>query len=105
MYPDLRKRQLVDAESKIFKPGFISKSNIQKLAHLNKTDSQDIQNLINKYSTITKQTSFNLPIKHNVQHHIKTTGPPATYRFRRLTPEKLKEVKAEFQHILDLKND
>ena len=41
-----------------------------------------------------------LPVKHSVTHHITTTGPPVSARFRRLPPERLKAAKQEFQHML-----
>ena len=37
------------------------------------------------------------PIKHNVQHYIKTDGPPCHAKSRRLSPEKLQIAKVEFQ--------
>jgi hypothetical protein len=37
---------------------------------------------------------------HGVEHHIVTTGPPATTKFRRLDPERLAAAKAEFQQML-----
>jgi hypothetical protein len=37
---------------------------------------------------------------HGVEHHIVTTGPPATAKFRRLDPERLAAAKAEFQQML-----
>ena len=40
------------------------------------------------------------PIKHNVTHHITTTGPPVSARFRRLPPERLKAARQEFEHML-----
>ena len=37
---------------------------------------------------------------NSVTHHITTTGPPVSARFRRLPPERLKAAKQEFEHML-----
>ncbi len=39
------------------------------------------------------------PVKHKTVHHIQTTGPQATGRFRRLDPAKLAAAKAEFSKL------
>jgi cleavage and polyadenylation specificity factor subunit 1 len=39
------------------------------------------------------------PAKHKTLHHIKTTGPPATARFRRLDAAKLAATKADFAKL------
>ena len=41
-------------------------------------------------------------VKHNITHHIRTTGPPVLCRPRRLAPDRLKVAKAEFDHMLQL---
>ena len=40
------------------------------------------------------------PIKHDITHHIATTGPPVSAHPRRLPPEKLKIAHQEFEHML-----
>jgi hypothetical protein len=45
------------------------------------------------------QDVANLEAKHKTVHHIKTTGPPATARFRRLDASKLAAAKAEFYKL------
>jgi hypothetical protein len=37
--------------------------------------------------------------KHDVEHHLVTTGPPIASKFRRLDSEKLAAVKAEFARM------
>ena len=41
-------------------------------------------------------------VKHEVTHHIKTTGPPACARTRQLAPERLKIARQEFDHMMQL---
>lgn len=51
---------------------------------------------------MTQACAADRPIKHNVFHHIKTTGPPVSSRTRRLAPERLQIARAEFDHMLEL---
>ena len=44
----------------------------------------------------------NVPVKHDVVHHIVTTGPPVFSRTRRLSPERLEIARSEFEHMLDM---
>jgi hypothetical protein len=39
------------------------------------------------------------PAKHRTVHHIKTTGPPTTSRFRRLDAAKLVAAKADYMKL------
>jgi len=39
-------------------------------------------------------------IQHGVTHHIQMSGPPVTARARRLSPERLKAARREFEHML-----
>lgn len=59
-------------------------------------------NILKEYENITKPANFNQEIKHNVVHHITTKGPPVFTRSRRLSAEKLKIAKLEFEHMLEL---
>ena len=43
-----------------------------------------------------------LPVRHDVTHHIDTTGLPVYARPRRLAPERLKLARKEFDHMLQL---
>ena len=49
---------------------------------------------------VTKPHYGNHPIKHDITHHIATTGPPFSAHPRRLPPEKLKIARQEFEHML-----
>jgi len=54
------------------------------------------------FPDITKPLYKDCPIKHDVTHHIITTGPPAHARPRRLAPDKYRVAKDEFTHLLEL---
>ncbi|CAE1283252.1 unnamed protein product [Acanthosepion pharaonis] len=42
------------------------------------------------------------PVKHNTVHRIRTTEQPVYSKPRRLAPDKYKDCRAKFQHMLDL---
>ena len=42
------------------------------------------------------------PVKHDITHHITTSGPPVSGRARRVFPEKLLIAHKEFEHMLEL---
>ena len=58
--------------------------------------------ILAEFPAVTQPYSIGQPIKHDVTHHITTTGPPATGRTRRLAPERLKIARQEFNHMLEL---
>ena len=43
-----------------------------------------------------------MPIKHDVVHHIETSGAPVSARIRRLAPEHLRIAREEFDHMMEL---
>ena len=65
-------------------------------------ESGNISALLREYTDITRPNFQETPVKHNITHHIITTGPPVHSRPRRLSSEKVLKAKAEFNHMLDL---
>lgn len=57
--------------------------------------------IIEQFQEIFKPEPFqhNLPPKHGIFHHIRTTGPPVYSRFRRLSPNKLRAAKESFAEM------
>ncbi len=53
--------------------------------------------LLFKFPGLTTPTFAEPSVKHGVQHHIPTTGPPVRTRARRLAPDKLAAAKADFR--------
>ncbi|XP_024945880.1 uncharacterized protein LOC107272817 [Cephus cinctus] len=56
--------------------------------------------LLREFKAVTRPVQFTGDTKHGVQHHIDTKGPPVTERARRLTGEKVKAAKADFEFML-----
>lgn len=59
------------------------------------------QNILREYRDLTSGTPIALKAKHAVVHHIETKGPPVFDKSRRLSPEKLKIAKAEFDYMVE----
>ena len=53
---------------------------------------------------MSQPCTYESAAKHDVTHHIETTGPPVNTHPRRLTPERrtCKITKQEFNHMIDL---
>lgn len=59
-------------------------------------------NILKQYPDVLRPMSLKSPAKHNVVHHIETTGPPLYARPRPLPPDKYKAAKLEFERMLDM---
>ena len=66
-----------------------------------KRDAPALQNtLINDYAEVFQKTIQTTNFKHNINHHIITSGPPVKSNLQRLSPEKLTFVKEEIAQLL-----
>jgi hypothetical protein len=64
------------------------------------SEESDWSTIVNNFPGVSQPFSVGATPSHGVEHHIVTTGPPATAKFRRLDPEGLALAKAEFQQML-----
>ena len=60
------------------------------------------EGILQEFPEVMQPYSDNHPIKHQVTHHITTTGHPVFARPHRLSPERLKVARNEFEHMLQL---
>ena len=58
--------------------------------------------LLREYPGISHPVYSHTEVRHNISHHIRTTGPPVGARPRRLAPDRLHIAKAEFEHMMEL---
>lgn len=56
--------------------------------------------LLKSFPELTQPYSAAVPVKHNVTHHIETTGRPTYAKSRRLAPDRFRLAKAEFELLL-----
>ena len=57
--------------------------------------------LLAEFPSVTIPCQQLHPVKHNVTHHIHTTGPPIHSRAHRLPPDRLCIARNEFEHMLE----
>ena len=63
------------------------------------TESDRYLRLLAEFPDLTRPTFSTPTVKHGVEHHIETNGPPLHARARRLNSEKLSVARAEFAHM------
>lgn len=95
---DLRGRRLIDNSTKLFSTGKVVMSDQPSVSSIDPNIRYG--QLLKEFIDLTTPTSKK-PATHDIQHHIVTSGPPVFEAARRLTGEKLKAAKAEFQYMLD----
>jgi hypothetical protein len=59
-----------------------------------------VNGLLAEFPDLTRPTGAQREVRHNTVHHIRTPGPPATCRPRRLAPDRLAIAKTEFDTML-----
>ena len=57
--------------------------------------------MLRKYPDVLRPNFRPKDVKHSVRHVIRTTGPPVSTRPRRLSHDKLKAVKADFEKMVE----
>lgn len=61
--------------------------------------SDDFHHLLAGFATLSQPTFSAAAVKHGVEHHIATTGPPVHARAWHLDPTKLAVSKTEFSNM------
>ncbi|KAL0819180.1 hypothetical protein ABMA28_008433 [Loxostege sticticalis] len=94
---DVNGRKLIDAVTNLNVIGSIvtHRSATIKTIEMN----NPYHELLSAYPDITKPVCYKETPKHNILHHIETTGPPVFARARPLAPEKYSKVKKEFEYM------
>ncbi|XP_052743759.1 uncharacterized protein LOC112047118 isoform X1 [Bicyclus anynana] len=97
---DLHGKRLVDKITFLSRPTNTSTSTEPSIRSIDIND--EYHQILQKFPDITKLENFSSNPKHNVQHHIHTTGPPVHEKVRPLNPEKYKLAKAESERMTQL---
>lgn len=99
---DLANRSLIDETTKLQVNGTVKNTSIHGIKVINNGHDDKYTRLLNNYKEI-----LTLPENKQITtddtttfHHIVTKGPPIHSKPRRLTPEKLKAAKDEFEYLL-----
>ena len=98
---DIRHAKLHDAITNLQVQGIVTKSVPLCLSML-PPPSSDFDRILQEFPSVTKTCDMKQPNKHDITHHITTTGAPVHSHTRRLAPEKFQTARKEFEHMLEL---
>lgn len=98
---DPRQRRLVDSVTGLSTKGFMVNKSVSTVKTI--SGESPHHSLLAEFPELTRPPVFGRePVKHSVKHHIKTTpGPPVFAKACRLAPDRLKQVKREFELMID----
>jgi hypothetical protein len=98
----MKQRQLVDMTTHIHVQGIHTPDPSPSPFITPKHHDNCYLNLLSEFPELTQVCSPDTPVRHEVTHHIMTSGPPISARPRRLAPERLHIARQEFEHMLQL---
>ena len=94
--------RLSDAVTNLTVQGIVSQVPSPSPTLLPRNPKTTFEAILSEFPAVTQPCSTEKPVKHDVTHHITTTGPPITSRTRCLAPERLQIARREFDHMLEL---
>lgn len=99
---DMHRHKLTDTHTHLSVQGILSSDTSSQTSLCQKDSSNQYTALLAAFPTLTHMPTPDMPVLHDVTHHIETTGPPVSARPRRLPSDRLKLAKREFEHMLQL---
>ena len=99
---DMRHHRLADGLTQLSVQGVTCRMGSPSPAILPRKPTSVYDKILADFPTVTRPCTADAPTKHDVTHHISTTGPPTYARPRRLGPERLRVARQEFDHMLEL---
>ena len=99
---DMRHKHLSDALTQLNVQGITAHSSSPSPSLLPPYPKTGFEAISREFPAVIQPCNNNHTIKQEVTHHITTTGPPVYSRARRLSRERLKIARQEFEHMLDL---
>ena len=98
---DMRRKRLIDNKTTLSSGCKLSAIR-GSLSVVHAIEDSPYASLLKEFPELLSNNASLPPVKHSVQHHIQTTGPPLASRPRRLAPDRLKVAKREFEHMMQL---
>ena len=99
---NMKDRRLLDSTTTLTVTGIASELNSIGIRVAPTVDSCPFKSLLSQFPQMTTPSSDSSIVKHDVVHTITTRGSHVAARPRRLSSDKLKVAKAEFDHMLHL---
>ena len=99
---DIKQYQLIDATTRLHIQGILSTDPSPTPSICPKDTSHPYYTLLSEFPALTQVSTPDTPVKHDIVHHIATTGVPVSGRPRRLAPDRLRAANQEFEHMLQL---
>ncbi len=99
---DCRNSRLIDRSTGLSVRGLTPFTTPSNLSVLDTDIACPYRELLLQHPNITNPQFRSGEVQHGVVHHIRTAGPPAFARPRRLAPARLQVAKAEFEHMMQL---
>ena len=93
---DMHHRKLIDSNTQLLVQGILSADTSPHPSLCPKDSNNPFLQLLSEFPALTQVSSPDTPVKHDIAHHIETTGPPVSAHPRRLAPDRLKAVKRKF---------
>ncbi|CAH8647502.1 unnamed protein product, partial [Schistosoma rodhaini] len=98
---DSRRHRLINGTHTTSIRGTLTESVSMNLV-VDKSRNDPRKLLLNEFPELLKVTYNKTDLKHTIQHHIVTNGPPVNARPRRLDPKRLAIAKQEFDKLMRL---
>lgn len=98
---DMKNNQLIDSTTKLKVSGFCSLQPTLSLKVI-PDGPGECNSIVSDFIDVTTPSIKLPPVSHPVIHHIDTNGPVISVKARRLSPEKLKIAKDEFDYMMQL---
>lgn len=98
---DIRSRRLVDCTTSLYVQGILAPVSAPVQTAPN-YEASSFASILSDYPELVKPNNLEQPVRHNVTHHIVTTGPPVFSKPRRLAGDRLATARREFEHMLQL---
>ena len=95
---DMSARKLIDSHTHLQVQGILSSDVSPSPSICPKDNTNPYLNLPAEFPALTQISTPDTPVKHDITHHIKTTGPPVAACPQRLATDRLKAAKREFEH-------
>ncbi|XP_037572325.1 uncharacterized protein LOC119454480 [Dermacentor silvarum] len=98
---DVQRRRLINSMTQLSVPG-VPSSGTSPIVPISAMLNEPFAAFLREFPTLTRLSDWMQPVQHDVCHHTVTSGPPVSFRPQRLSPEKFKIARAEFEHMLQL---